>query len=111
MNFSSRLQILKVETTPTQYTDKVTGAVVMRCNARCILLDDSGAVVSVGLLRVPKDLQAVAKEGVFRAAFALQVPDWGDDQGRIVAVLTGLTAESGAKGVRVGAPSPAPVAA
>ena len=47
--------------------------------------------------------------GTFRASFSLQVPDWGDDKGDIVAVLTALVPEP-AKGAGVSG-KPAPVAA
>jgi hypothetical protein len=90
MQMSSTLQILTVETTDSKTVDTVTGKPFQRVAARCILLGDAGEVVTVGRLRVPKSLQAQVKPGTFRAAFALKVPDFGDNKGDIVAELTSL---------------------
>lgn len=89
-SFSSIIQILVLETRDTGFKDKVTGEAVMRSDARCILFNDDGSVNTVGRLRVPKPLVPVAKVGTFRGGFAMQVPDWGDNKGDIVAVLTHL---------------------
>jgi hypothetical protein len=90
MQMSSTLQVLTVETTDSKTLDAATGKPFQRVAARCILLDDSGAVITVGRLRVPKTLQGQVKPGTFRAAFALKVPDFGDNKGDIVAELTSL---------------------
>lgn len=95
--FSSRVQVLKVETTDSKTIDAATGKPFQRTAARCILLDDGGAVVTVGRLRVPKALVPTVREGLFRASFALRVPDFGDNKGDIVAELTALVPEVPAK--------------
>lgn len=108
MNFSSTIQILKVETTDSKTIDTSTGKPFQRTAARAILLGDDGEVVTVGRLPVPRFLVDQVKTGTFRATFALQVPDWGDNKGDIVAVLTGLAPVQ----LRVpAAPAPAKAAA
>lgn len=88
--FSSKIQILTVEN--EERTSKRTGNKFTHFAARSILLDDDGQVVTVGALRVRSDaLRSQCKPGLFTAGFALQVPDFGDDKGDIVAVLTSLT--------------------
>ena len=59
--------------------------------AHCVLRNDDGTPGAVGVLVVPKTLEAVAKAGMFTASFGLQAGSYGEDQGRIVARLTGLT--------------------
>lgn len=91
MKFSSTVQVLLVETTQSKKLNPDTGKPYEQCAARCILLGDNGKdVVTVGRLRVPPALREVVKPGVFRADFALQVPDYGENKGDIVALLTGL---------------------
>lgn len=94
-HFSSRVQILLVERTSGKGKD---GSEFQRVAARCILLADDDAVITVGRLRVPKALQESVKVGVFRAGFALRVPDYGDSKGDIVAELVSLTPELGKRG-------------
>lgn len=106
-NFSSRVQILTVENEARK--SKKTGADYTHFVARAILLGDGGEVVTVGALRVPPAMREQVQVGTFRASFSLQVPDWGDDKGDIVAVLTALVPEP-AKGTGVSG-KPAPVAA
>lgn len=93
MQMSSRIQVLTVEVTDSKTVDPATGKPFQRVAARCILLGDGGEVVTVGRLRVPKSLQPQVKEGLFRAAFALRVPDYGDNKGDIVAELVSLQPE------------------
>jgi len=100
---SSILQVLTVEVEETKFIDKDTGKPALRHFGRCILLDDAGAVVTVGRLRIPKPLVEQVKPGTFSASFALGVPDFGDNKGDIVAQLTGL--------VPVGKSAPAPAKA
>lgn len=102
--FSSMIQVLTVEN--EEKTSTRTGNKYTHFAARCVLLDDAGAVVNVGALRVPPAMRDQVKVGTFRAGFALQVPDWGDQKGDIVAVLTDLTPVT-----RSPAPSPAQKAA
>jgi len=91
--FSSRIEVLTVESTDSKTMDPATGKPFKRVAARCILRADDGSVVTVGRLRVPKALVPQVAPGNFRAAFALRVPDFGDNKGDIVAELTALTPE------------------
>lgn len=92
-SMSSRIQVLTVETTDSKTIDPATGKPFPRVAARCILLGDGNEVVTVGRLRVPKSLVPQVKTGIFRASFALRVPDYGDNKGDIVAELTALQEE------------------
>lgn len=87
--FSSTIQVLKIE--DEERASKKTGDKYQFFVARSILLADDGSVINVGTLRVPEALRSVCQVGTFRASFALQVPEWGQQKGEIVAVLTGLT--------------------
>jgi len=89
--FSSTIQVLKVEN--EERTSKKTGDKYTHFAARCILLDDDGGVVTVGLLssrRMAPELREQVKVGTYRATFAIQVPDYGMDKGEMVSMLTGL---------------------
>lgn len=97
MAFSSTIQIVKMETQQSKKLNPETNKPYESHFARALLLDDDGAVATLGRLRVPRDLLEVAKVGTFRAHFALTVPDYGDSKGDIVAVLTGLTSVSAAR--------------
>lgn len=89
--FSSTVQVLTVETTQSKKLNPDTGKPYEQVAARCILLADNGTdVITVGRLRVPPVLRDAVKVGTFRADFTLQVPDYGDNKGDIVAMLTGL---------------------
>ena len=48
------------------------------------------AVVTVGRLKIPRDLESQVKVGTFNTDFAIRVPDYGDDKGDIVFMLTVL---------------------
>lgn len=100
--FSSMIQVFTIEN--EEKTSARTGNKYQHFAARCALLDDSGAVVNVGALRVPPAMRDQVKIGTFRAGFALQVPDWGDQKGDIVAVLTDLSPVP----VRAASPAAAP---
>lgn len=90
MTFSSTIQILTVEN--EERTSKRTGNKYTHFMARAILLDDAGNVVTVGSLPVRNPaLREIVKPGTYRAGFALQVLDFGDQKGDIQAVLTSLT--------------------
>lgn len=69
---------------------KKTGNAYKICEAHCVLRDETGAAGSVGVLTVPKDLEAAAKPGVYTATFALEAPTYGENQGKVVAALKGL---------------------
>lgn len=99
MKFSSVLQVLMVEVTLTKKLNPETQKPYEIPHARCILLaDDAKEVVTVGRLRIPRGMEQVVKPGLFRANFALVVPDYGDDKGDIVAQLTGLQPMEAKKG-------------
>lgn len=88
--FSSTIQILAVEN--EEKTSKRTGSKYQHFAARSILLSDDGEVITVGALRTRnEELQKQCKPGTYRATFTLQVPDYGDNKGDIVAELTALT--------------------
>jgi hypothetical protein len=70
---------------------KKTGQPYSISEAHCILRNDDGTVGAVGVLTIPKALEPVAKVGVFTAAFSLEAPTYGENQGKIVAALRGLT--------------------
>lgn len=65
--------------------------------AHCVLRNDDGTPGAVGVLLVPKQLEEVAKPGLYTASFALQAGSFGEQQGRIMAVLTGLVPVSPAQ--------------
>lgn len=71
---------------------KKTGNPYSIPEAHCVLRNDDGTVGAVGVLKVPKTLEAVAKPGIFTAAFALEALTFGDNAGQIIASLKGLTA-------------------
>lgn len=88
--FSSTVKILAVE---NEQRKSAKGNTFQHFAARSILLgDDLTTVITVGALRTRDEaLQKKCVPGLFRATFALQVPDWGDNKGDICAVLTDLT--------------------
>ena len=84
----SILEILLV--TVKSGTSKKSGQPYSISEAHCVLRNEDGTPGAVGILVVPKALEAVAKPGLFTAAFGLQAASFGEQQGRIVAVLAGL---------------------
>jgi len=88
MNFSSTIQVLKVDT-PEEKTGKDGSKYTIR-TAQTALLTDEGKLDKVGRLRIPDRLAEVVKDGVFRASFALEVAQWGQNKGDVIATLTGL---------------------
>lgn len=92
MALSSTIQVLKVER--EQRKSKRTGAEYTHFAARCIVLTDDGDVETVGVITsrgVTPELRDQLRPGTFRAVFALQVSDYGDDKGELRSMLTGLT--------------------
>lgn len=85
----SILEILVVNTKAGH--SKKTNAPYSISEAHCVLRNEDGTAGAVGVLVVPKALEAVAKPGVYTAVFALTAASYGEQQGRIVAQLTGLT--------------------
>ncbi len=73
-------------------TGKKSGQPYSISEAHCILRNDDGTAGAVGVLTVPKSLEAVAKPGVFTAVFSLEAPTFGENAGKIIAALKGLTA-------------------
>lgn len=90
MQLSSKIQVLTVESTDSKTVDAATGQPYKRIAARCILFNDDNTVNTVGRLRVPKALVPLVKPGMFTASFGLSVPDYGDNKGDVVALLTSL---------------------
>ena len=101
MSFSSKITILKVNEVEKGISAK-SGKPWERHTAECMLLDDSGQCLKVGKLDIAPALRGSFVAGTFTATFGLDVPDYGLNQGRVTALLTGL--------VRVPVSSPAAVA-
>jgi hypothetical protein len=76
-------------------TAKKSGQAYRIPEAQCVLRNDDGSVGAVGVLLIPKSLEAVAKPGMFTGTFALQASTFGENAGRITAVLTGLIPAAG----------------
>lgn len=83
------LQILLINT--KEGTAKKTGNAYKISEAHCVLRNEDGSAGAVGVLTIPKDLEAMAKPGVFTATFALEAPTYGENQGKVIAALKGLT--------------------
>lgn len=82
------LQILLINT--KEGTAKKTGNAYKISEAHCVLRDEDGKPGAVGVLTIPKDLEAAAKPGLFTASFSLEAPTFGENQGKVVAMLKGL---------------------
>lgn len=91
MSFSSTIQILKVNAVETGVAAK-TGKAWERHTAECMLLADDGSIECVGKLDIPPTLRGLVAVGTFRAGFSLQVPTFGQDQGKVVSRLVSLQA-------------------
>lgn len=85
---NSILQILLVNV--KEGTAKKTGNAYKISEAHCVLRDENGNASAVGVLNVPKSLEAAAVPGTYSASFALEAPTYGENQGKIVATLSGL---------------------
>ena len=85
----SILQILVVNTKTGK--SKKTGNDYSIPEAQCVLHNDDGTVAAVGVLVIPKHLEEAAKPGSYTGSFALEAATFGENQGRIVAKLVGLT--------------------
>ncbi len=88
----SILEILVINTKVRQV--KKTGQDYSIPEAQCVLRNDDNTVAAVGVLVIPKHLEEVAKPGLYTGTFALEAAAYGENQGRIVAKLTGLTARA-----------------
>lgn len=106
---SSIIQVLKVE--KEERTSKRTGNSYEHFAARVILLDANGEVDTVGVInsrRITPELRDSMKVGTFTAGFALKVPDFGDDKGDVIVMLTSLVPVPSASRAAPPAASPAP---
>lgn len=90
LNVQTILEILLVNTKTG--TAKKSGQPYSISEAHCVLRDETGAAGAVGVLTVPKSLEDTAKPGIYTATFALEAPTYGENQGKVVAALKGLTA-------------------
>lgn len=86
--FHSTIQVLKVDT-PEEKTGKDGNKYTVRA-AQTALLDDDGVLQKVGRLRIPESMVDKVKVGVFRAAFSLEVAQWGLNKGDVIAALVDL---------------------
>jgi len=89
MSYSSTIQILKVNAVETGVSQK-NGAKWERHTAETMLLTDDGTIDVVGKLDIPPSLRGQVIPGIFRAGFALVVPTYGTEQGKIVSRLVSL---------------------
>jgi len=82
----SLLQIIVVNPV-REITMRATGNKFTVQDAECMLLDDGGKPVKVGVLRIPEPLRKDVRPGVFIGTFGL---DAGYKDRQIEAILTGL---------------------
>jgi hypothetical protein len=82
------IQILLVN--KKEGTAKKTGNAYDIREAHCVLRNEDGTAGAVGVLNVPKDLYDKAVPGVFTASFAVEAPTYGENQGKVIAVLKNL---------------------
>lgn len=94
MNY--RLQILKIDT--KEGVSRKSGLPYKISEAHSIIFNPDGTPHAVGVLVLPKALEADAKPGMFNAQFSLEAGTRGDDQGRILARIAALTAVTAAGG-------------
>lgn len=92
-------------------TSKKTGNAYSIPEAHCVLRNDDGSAGAVGVLNVPKALEETAKPGLYRASFALEASTFGDNAGKIVATLSGLTPVNAAQAFKSSATRAAAAAA
>jgi hypothetical protein len=85
----SILEILVINTKSGK--SKKTGNDYSIPEAQCVLRNDDQTVSAVGVLVIPKHLEEQAKPGLYTGSFALEAATFGENQGRIVAKLVGLT--------------------
>ncbi|GEM_PF-2328685 len=82
------LEILLVNT--KSGNAKKSGLPYSISEAHCVLRDETGKAGAVGVLTVPKGLEAAAVPGIYTASFAMEAPTYGEMQGKVIAVLKGL---------------------
>lgn len=91
MRIVSTVRVLTVESEERKRKD---GTPYVQRKATCILLNDDGTPANVGAIRsrlLPVEFWEKLVPGDYRAVFGLHVPDWGDDKGDLVPVVTELT--------------------
>lgn len=90
MSYASFMEIILIE-------DKVSkkpnpqGVLSQWKEARAIVRKEDGSVQTVGMFRVPKDLEPTVAVGLYQVGFTLGVQDYGDNAGRIQAQFVSLT--------------------
>lgn len=89
MSFSSTIQVLKVDEPVEKISPKDQSKYTI-FTAQTALLDDKGELQKVGRLRIPENMREKVKVGIFRAAFSLEVAQWGLNKGDVIASLTDL---------------------
>lgn len=87
----STVQIFKVDEVK-RGTSKKTGNPYEIHTAQAALIDAAGNVDTVGVLDIPPELRGKVQAGVYLGSFAMKT---NFQNGRIEAVLTGLTAVTG----------------
>lgn len=93
----SQLQASKIQVLAVENEDRISkskGTTYRHFVARCVVMADDGSVITVGALRSNQMLPALrdlVKPGSFRVGYSVMVPDWGDDKGDVVSVITELT--------------------
>ena len=89
MTFTSTIQVLKVDDVVTRKSPK-DGSDYKIHTAQTALLSDDGEIEKVGRLRIPEGLIEKIKVGTFRASFSLEVAQWGQNKGDVIAQLVDL---------------------
>lgn len=102
--FHSLIQVLKVD--PVEEKTGKDGSKYTIRTAQTALLADDGSLEKVGRLRIPERMADQVKVGTFRAGFSLEVAQWGQNKGDVIASLVSLIQQP----VRGAAPAAAPAA-
>lgn len=87
--FFSQIQVLKVDEPVVKKSPK-DGSEYTIYTAQTALLDENGVLEKVGRLRIPESMRDKVKVGVFRAGFSLEVAQWGQNKGDVIASLVDL---------------------
>lgn len=88
-SFTSTIQVLKVDA-PEEKTSPKDGSKYTVRTAQTALLNDDGTLDKVGRLRIPERMAELVKVGIFRAGFSLEVAQWGQNKGDVIAALVSL---------------------
>ena len=90
MSYASLMEIILIE-------DKVSkkpnpqGVLSQWKEARAIVRKEDGSVQTVGMFRVPKDLEPTVAVGLYQVGFTLGVQDYGDQDCCMQAQFVSLT--------------------